>query len=132
MLGREGPPKVFGTSLLGVNLLGVEAGPLLGEARRAQSLAGGQCGLWAESVRFLAERIERWLGWDARPMSPVLSVRVVPVGPLSSGGSQRSDLHVWRFKLDGRRGQWPMTRVSRFVLPTGINIFSFHGAVPVF
>lgn len=34
-------------------------------------------------------------------MSPILSVRMVPVAPLSNGGSQWSDLHVSRFKLDG-------------------------------
>lgn len=36
-------------------VLGVEAAPPKGEARRAESLAGGQCGLCAERVRFVAE-----------------------------------------------------------------------------
>lgn len=81
MLGRERPPNIFRTSVLGVNLLGVEAGhPSQGRQ--------GELSPWLEVSMGSGQRVcNSWLnelggGWGGGPdlMSPVLSFRVVPVG----------------------------------------------------
>lgn len=77
--------------------------------------------LWAKSGWFLADRLK---GGTRDSVSPLLSFRMVPVEAscIARWGSQWSDHHLERFKLDGRWDQWPVAGLSGFVLVTRISI----------